>query len=97
MAAPFTLVMVLLCVALARDLRDDPLVRRGQRCTVAIEQAVEFGTKNYGNDFFVPVKPHPARVTTSSSGNGAEPGTTSPQHSSSMTLSPVDRSDKKAT
>ena len=48
-----------MCVALMKDLRDDPLVRRGQRCTVAIEQAVEFGTTNYGDDFFVPVKPHP--------------------------------------
>jgi len=26
---------------------------------VAIERAVEFGTTNYGDDFFVPVKPHP--------------------------------------
>jgi hypothetical protein len=41
-----------------KDLRDDPLVRRSQRCTVAIERAVEFGTTNYGDDFFVPVKPH---------------------------------------
>ena len=58
MAAPFAVVMVLMCVALMKDLRDDPLVRRGQRCTVAIERAVEFGTTNYGDDFFVPVKPH---------------------------------------
>ena len=33
MAAPFALVMVLMCVALARDLRSDPLVRRGLRST----------------------------------------------------------------
>jgi choline-glycine betaine transporter len=58
MAAPFAVVMVLMCVALMKDLRDDPLVRRSQRCTVAIERAVEFGTTNYGDDFFVPVKPH---------------------------------------
>ena len=31
MAAPFMVVMVLMCVALTKDLRDDPLVRRGQR------------------------------------------------------------------
>ena len=29
MAAPFTIVMVLMCVALTKDLRDDPLVHRG--------------------------------------------------------------------
>jgi choline/carnitine/betaine transport len=59
MAAPFGLVMVLMCVALARDLRSDPLVRRGLRSTKAIEQAVEFGERAYGDSFFVPVKPHP--------------------------------------
>ena len=59
MAAPFALVMVLMCVALARDLRSDPLVRRGLRSTKAIEQAVEFGERAYGDSFFVPVKPHP--------------------------------------
>ena len=51
--------MVLMCVALARDLRSDPLVRRGLRSTRAIEQAVEFGQRTYGDAFFVPVKPHP--------------------------------------
>src|SRR4051794_10583794 len=58
MAAPFAVVMVLMCVALARDLRSDPLVRRGLRSTKAIEQAVEFGQRTYGDAFFVPVKPH---------------------------------------
>jgi choline-glycine betaine transporter len=59
MAAPFGLVMVLMCVALARDLRSDPLVRRGLRSAQAIEQAVEFGERTYGDAFYVPVKPHP--------------------------------------
>jgi hypothetical protein len=59
MAAPFAVVMVLMCVALARDLRSDPLVRRGLRSTKAIEQAIEFGQRAYGDSFFVPVKPHP--------------------------------------
>jgi choline/carnitine/betaine transport len=59
MAAPFAVVMVLMCVALARDLRSDPLIRRGLRSTRAIEQAVEFGERAYGDAFFVPVKPHP--------------------------------------
>ncbi|MEJ3656360.1 BCCT family transporter [Actinomycetes bacterium KLBMP 9759] len=60
MAAPFAIVMVVLCVALAKDLRNDPLMRRDRRSAKAVEQAVEFGTQNYGDEFFMPVKPHPA-------------------------------------
>ncbi len=60
MAAPFVLVMVVMCVALIKDLRNDPLVRRGQRCTRAIEQAVDWGTHTYGERFFLTVKPLPA-------------------------------------
>ncbi|GAA1330899.1 BCCT family transporter [Pseudonocardia xinjiangensis] len=63
MAAPFVLVMVLMCVALTKDLRNDPLMRRTHRCTTAIEQAVEFGTQNYGDRFYLPVKPHPDRAS----------------------------------
>jgi len=60
MAAPFVIVMVVMCVALMKDLRHDSLTRRGKRCTVAIEQAVEYGTQNYGDRFYLPVKPGPA-------------------------------------
>jgi choline/carnitine/betaine transport len=56
MAAPFALVMVLLCVALARDLRHDPLMRRERRSREAVEQAVEYGTERYGDDYFLSVK-----------------------------------------
>ena len=63
MAVPFVLVMVVMCVALAKDLRDDPLVRRGQRGTAAIEQAIEFGTRTYGDSFYVSVKPRPTDAT----------------------------------
>ena len=58
MAAPFVLVMIAMCVALYKDLREDPLVRRGQRAEIAIEQAVEFGTQKYGDGFYLRVKPH---------------------------------------
>jgi choline-glycine betaine transporter len=68
MAAPFLLVMVVMCVALTKDLRDDPLVRRGQRCTRAIEQAVDFGTQTYGDSFFLTVKPLPDRGAGDGSG-----------------------------
>jgi choline/carnitine/betaine transport len=60
MAAPFVLVMIAMCVALYKDLRQDPLVRRGERCEVAVEQAVSFGTEKYGDGFYLPVKPSKA-------------------------------------
>jgi choline/carnitine/betaine transport len=59
MAAPFALVMVALCVALARDLRNDPLVRRDDRSAAAVVQAVEYGTQAHGDEFVISVKPRP--------------------------------------
>lgn len=56
MAAPFAVVMVALCVALTKDLRHDPLMRRDVRSQEAVEQAVEYGTKTYGDDFHLSVK-----------------------------------------
>jgi choline/carnitine/betaine transport len=58
-AAPFALVMVALCIALTKDLYHDPLMRRDRRAVAAVEQAVEHGTKTYGDEFIVSVKPHP--------------------------------------
>ena len=57
MAAPFVVVMVVMCVALMKDLRNDPLVRRGQRVVVVMEQAVDYGTQQHGDEFFLNVKP----------------------------------------
>ncbi|GAA2548068.1 BCCT family transporter [Pseudonocardia hydrocarbonoxydans] len=56
MAAPFALVMVLLCVALTKDLRHDPLMRRDRRSREAVEQAVDYGSQNFGDDFHLSVK-----------------------------------------
>ncbi|OLT02299.1 choline transporter [Pseudonocardia sp. CNS-004] len=58
-AAPFALVMVALCIALAKDLHQDPLMLRDRRAVAAVEQAVDHGTKTYGDEFVVSVKPHP--------------------------------------
>jgi choline/carnitine/betaine transport len=58
-AAPFAIVMVALCIALAKDLHNDPLMRRDRRAVAAVEQAVDHGTKTYGDEFVVAVKPHP--------------------------------------
>jgi choline-glycine betaine transporter len=88
MAAPFTIVMVLMCVALTKDLRKDPLMLRGHRCTEAIEKAVEFGEQNYGNEFFVPVKPHRERTSASESSND------SPHENDASVRPRLDMSDK---
>jgi choline/carnitine/betaine transport len=74
MAAPFALVMIVLCVALAKDLRDDPMMRRDRRSTRAVEQAVDYGTDRYGDHFVVSVKQHPngGATTEVTGGDGAE-------------------------
>ncbi|MHA6616014.1 BCCT family transporter [Pseudonocardia sp. DLS-67] len=59
MAVPFGLVMVLLCVALTKDLRHDPLTRRNDRSRQAVEQAVDYGMETYGDRFFINVKCSP--------------------------------------
>jgi choline-glycine betaine transporter len=58
-AAPFALVMVVLCVALAKDLYHDPMMQRDRRAALAVEQAVEHGRRTYGDEFVVSVKRHP--------------------------------------
>jgi choline-glycine betaine transporter len=57
MAAPFAIVMVLLCVALAKDLRSGPLVQRDNRSKEKVENAVTYGHRKYGDDFHLRVEP----------------------------------------
>jgi choline-glycine betaine transporter len=70
MAVPFGLVMILLCVALTRDLRHDPLILRDDRSQRAVEQAVGWGIDNYGDRFFLNVKPAPQRTHPGADGGG---------------------------
>lgn len=56
-AAPFTLVMVGLCVALTRDLRQDPLILRGAKGREAVETAVVAGHERYDGDFELRIGP----------------------------------------
>ncbi|MET9973176.1 BCCT family transporter, partial [Streptomyces sp. NPDC006356] len=56
-AAPFTVVMVGLCVALNRDLRQDPLIIRGRKGKEAIETAVMVGHEKYDGDFELRIGP----------------------------------------
>ncbi|WP_191248125.1 BCCT family transporter [Amycolatopsis deserti] len=56
-AAPFALVMVVLCVALAKDLRSDPMIRREEKSAEIVEQAVLTGNRHYDGDFCLQVAP----------------------------------------
>ncbi|MGB8941660.1 MAG: BCCT family transporter [Streptomyces sp.] len=56
-AAPFTLVMIGMCVALMRDLRQDPLIVRGEHGTEAVEKAVIAGHEQYDGDFEIRIGP----------------------------------------
>jgi choline-glycine betaine transporter len=69
MAVPFGLVMILLCVALTRDLRRDPLIRRDDRSQQAVEQAVSYGVATHGDRFFINVKPALPRMQVEGDGH----------------------------
>ena len=58
-AAPFVVIMVLLCFALFKDLRRDPVVLREKKGAEVIEQAVDWATNRHGDDFYVKVAPFP--------------------------------------
>lgn len=57
-AVPFVLVMVLLCVALYRDLRTDRLVVVHRRSTELVERAVVTGAGHYGDNFDLVTRYH---------------------------------------
>ncbi|MBC3190464.1 BCCT family transporter [Pseudonocardia sp. C8] len=54
-AAPFVVIMVLLCMALHRDLRHDTVILREKKGAEVLEQAVDWATENHGDDFFFKV------------------------------------------
>ncbi|MEU9804053.1 BCCT family transporter [Streptomyces sp. NPDC051000] len=56
-AAPFTVVMIGMCVALMRDLRRDPLIVRGEMGKEAVAQAVVAGHEEYDGDFEIRIGP----------------------------------------
>ncbi len=55
-ALPFVVVMVLLCLALYRDLRKDPMMLRHLRGSELIEKAVLYGAVKHGEEFYIVVK-----------------------------------------
>ncbi|WP_445257210.1 BCCT family transporter [Nocardioides aurantiacus] len=58
-ALPFVLVMIVLCVALVKDLRSDPLMVRRRYGSAAVEQAVVDGVTRHGDDFAIAVEETP--------------------------------------
>ncbi|WP_245753264.1 BCCT family transporter [Geodermatophilus ruber] len=58
-ALPFALVMVGLAVALAKDVRSDPMMLRHTVAAEAVEQAVVEGITRHGDDFVLVVEPAP--------------------------------------
>lgn len=63
-AAPFTIVMIGMCVALMRDLREDPLIVRREFGVEAVESAVIEGHAKYDGDFEIRIGPGGSQVTT---------------------------------
>lgn len=57
-ALPFVLVMLLLCFALARDLRQDPLSLRRRLATNVVERAIRTGIHQHGGARFDLVTQH---------------------------------------
>ncbi|WP_329612813.1 BCCT family transporter [Streptomyces brevispora] len=74
-AAPFTIVMIGMCVALVRDLREDPLIVRREVGVEAVESAVIEGHAKYDGDFELRIGPGGSRITTE---RGDKPGGSSP-------------------
>lgn len=62
-AAPFVLVMIGMCVALMRDLREDPVIVREEMGSEAVELAVIEGHKRYDGDFEIRIGPGPGTET----------------------------------
>lgn len=61
-ASPFMIIMILLAVAMVKDLRQDHAVVRDDKAIEVVKAAVEHGTRHYGRDFYLHVaSPHKTR------------------------------------
>ncbi|GAA4240175.1 BCCT family transporter [Actinomadura meridiana] len=58
-ALPFAVVLILLCVSLAKDLRNDPMMRRQIKGAEVLEDAVVTGTARHEGDFELVTRPSP--------------------------------------
>ncbi|HIV57778.1 MAG TPA: BCCT family transporter [Candidatus Stackebrandtia faecavium] len=66
-AVPFTVVMVVLCLSLTKDLRNDPLILREEQGDEVIHTAVHTGQRLFHGDFELELRP-------GSNGNSEESG-----------------------
>ncbi|NVI91148.1 BCCT family transporter [Actinomadura sp. BRA 177] len=55
-ALPFTIVLILLCFSLYKDLRDDPMMRRQTKGAEVLEDAVVNGVKQHEGDFELQIR-----------------------------------------
>src|SRR5690606_18003178 len=80
-ALPFTVVLIVLCFSLTKDVRSDPMMQIQTKGAEVLEEAVLTGTEEYKGDFELVTRPannedpgsaappdHPPRRTSSSSG-----------------------------
>ncbi|GHJ93969.1 BCCT family transporter [Streptomyces sp. NE5-10] len=72
-AAPFVLVMIGMCVALMRDLREDPLIVRGQVGEEVVGVAVIAGHEKYDGDFELRIGPGAVGGATGGPADGTAP------------------------
>lgn len=56
-ALPFAIVLILLCVALAKDVRSDPMMRRQHKGAEVLEDAVIAGVVRHKGDFELQIRP----------------------------------------
>ncbi|RSN66381.1 BCCT family transporter [Actinomadura sp. WAC 06369] len=54
---PFTIVLIVLCAALAKDLRNDPMMRRQRKGVEVLEDAVVTGVREHQGDFELALRP----------------------------------------
>ena len=55
-AVPFAVILLLMMISFAKDLRSDPLVIRREYAVSALQQAVREGIDEYGDDFALTVQ-----------------------------------------
>ncbi|MFI0485606.1 BCCT family transporter [Actinomadura sp. 9N215] len=58
-ALPFAIVLILLCFSLAKDVRDDPMMRRQTKGAEVLEDAVVSGSERHEGDFELVTQPSP--------------------------------------
>jgi choline-glycine betaine transporter len=56
-ALPFTIVLILLCFALYKDVHDDPMMRRQLKGAEVLEDAVVAGVRQHQGDFELQIRP----------------------------------------